>query len=272
MLSRRRFGKAAVMGSFGAAGGLPPQRPDQRHEPSTGGLGAGPRSIGPQPFVVIFGTGPRRGLFVYSGQPALGNLIASINSAGGLDKKGNNTLSGVVNYVPVAGGYVAAQMSGGSLLFQQNATFGGAYTTIGQINTVGTALSFNAALAAFNSPVQVVGPNGPAFPLLDVQPFAATDAILAAATTLDAHNRVVMNGNGSTSWGDGTNLQDVNLQRNAAGVLKISASGGGTVAALEIQEHSAPPTPSGGGRIYVDGTGHLHYLGPAGTDTIIANP
>ena len=44
----------------------------------------------------------------------------------------------------------------------------------------------------------------------------------------------------------------------------------GDVALTELS--AAPPTPAGAGRLYVDATGHLHYLGPGGTNTIIANP
>lgn len=40
-----------------------------------------------------------------------------------------------------------------------------------------------------------------------------------------------------------------------------------------IQEMSAAPaTPVGAGQVYVDATGHLHYLGPGSTDTILAGP
>jgi hypothetical protein len=35
---------------------------------------------------------------------------------------------------------------------------------------------------------------------------------------------------------------------------------------------AAPATPTGAGQLYVDATGHLHYLGPGGTDTILAGP
>ena len=35
---------------------------------------------------------------------------------------------------------------------------------------------------------------------------------------------------------------------------------------------AAPGTPAGGGFLYVDATGHLHYLGPSGTNTTLAGP
>ena len=44
-------------------------------------------------------------------------------------------------------------------------------------------------------------------------------------------------------------------------------------ASLGLQEQAAPPaTPTGSGILYTDNTGHLHYLGPGGTNTILANP
>lgn len=140
MLSRRGLGKAAAMGSFGALGGLPPQRPDQRHNPSQPALGAGPRSIGPQPFVVIFGTGPRRGLFVYSGPPAHGNLIASISASGGTDKFGNVVAAGIASYDP-AFSRDFADLFGGSLsLGSQNpASVLAARATVGLIDATGAA-------------------------------------------------------------------------------------------------------------------------------------
>lgn len=95
MLSRRKLGKAAAMGSFGALGGLPPRRPDQMHDTPGPAVGAGPRSIGPQPFVVIFGTGKNRGLFIYSPVPGAGNLILSAVPAAGTDKFGNPVTKGL---------------------------------------------------------------------------------------------------------------------------------------------------------------------------------
>ena len=39
-----------------------------------------------------------------------------------------------------------------------------------------------------------------------------------------------------------------------------------------LEQATAPATPSGGGWLYVDSTGHLHYLGPGGTNTTLAGP
>jgi hypothetical protein len=38
------------------------------------------------------------------------------------------------------------------------------------------------------------------------------------------------------------------------------------------EQAAAPATPTGGGMLYVDGTGHLRYLGPGGTNTVLAGP
>lgn len=41
-------------------------------------------------------------------------------------------------------------------------------------------------------------------------------------------------------------------------------------APLLIDEHAAPSTPTGGGYVYVDVSGNLHYLGPGGGNTTLA--
>src|SRR5215472_3665663 len=64
-------------------------------------------SIGVQPgvpniirarLVIISGSGPGSGLFVYSGPPANGNLIASITATAGTDFKGNAYQAGINTY------------------------------------------------------------------------------------------------------------------------------------------------------------------------------
>lgn len=63
------------------------------------------------------------GIFVYSGTPALGNLIASITSAGGTDAKGNVFLEGFTSYDPLLG--TASQLDQGTLVFGLLSAFPG---------------------------------------------------------------------------------------------------------------------------------------------------
>lgn len=70
MLGRRAFlGSAAAMASFGAYGGLPPQRPDQIHHPSQVAVAAGSRSSVRARLVIVIGG--VAGEFIYD---AAGNL------------------------------------------------------------------------------------------------------------------------------------------------------------------------------------------------------
>ena len=66
----------------------------------------------------------------------------------------------------------------------------------------------------------------------------------------------------------GTILFDI----DNAGTFSVNSGAGKFLATLFIGEVAAPGTPTGGGILYVDLTGHLHYLGPGGTDTTLANP
>lgn len=112
-------------------GDLPPPRPDQSYNPPPGGQAiAGQRGVIRARQVIVIGT--NGGVFVYSGPPALNNLVASISAAGGTDNKGNKYLSGIVSYVfgPPAG---ALQMEGEQLTFWTAATEAGPWNPLGTI-------------------------------------------------------------------------------------------------------------------------------------------
>jgi hypothetical protein len=64
---------------------------------------------------VVFGAGPNTGVFVYSGIPANGNLMASIAALPGTDPYGNAYLAGIVAYNTSTGSSV--QVQGGEIFF-----------------------------------------------------------------------------------------------------------------------------------------------------------
>lgn len=97
--------------SWAVYGGLPAQRPDQQVPSSGAGVAPGTASgtfRGRQ--VVIFGTGPGSGLFVYNGTPALGNApqVAIVPSAVTADPFGNAITSSKIllrgNVITESGG------------------------------------------------------------------------------------------------------------------------------------------------------------------------
>lgn len=102
-----------------AMGGLPFARPDQHYEPPDAGTVPGSRSgIFRGRLVVIFGTGPGVGLFVYSPTPGFNNLVASIAAAAGTDPYGNPYLAGIATYGGLGGGFpVFSQLLAGDVLF-----------------------------------------------------------------------------------------------------------------------------------------------------------
>ena len=102
-------------------GGTPPQ-PAGYVPPGQPGTAAGsPNPTIRARLVVIFGTGSGTGLFVYSGTPAAGNLIASIAAAATLDGFGNNVLAGTASYAST----FAASLNGGFVNFYTGSLAGG---------------------------------------------------------------------------------------------------------------------------------------------------
>lgn len=110
VVTRRLLGKLAAMS---ALGGLPPQRPDQRHNPGQPALGAGPHSNVLARLRVANSVINANGMFFYNGPPAAGNLFTSLGvTTAGADPKGNAYLTGDTVYYPLGGGpFGATQLS-----------------------------------------------------------------------------------------------------------------------------------------------------------------
>ena len=102
--------------------------------------------------VIISGAGG--GLYVYSGSPAAGNLIASVTAAGGLDPyKLNNCVAGVASYVPQGThgtGYFASTQVGAAVEWFYNTTYAGTYFVYAAFN----ASLVNGAYNFLTLPVQ----------------------------------------------------------------------------------------------------------------------
>jgi hypothetical protein len=105
--------------------GVLPQRPDQGYNPP--GTPVAPTQAAGvlrARRVIIFGTGPNAGLFVYSGAPhgpPSGNLIASITAPGvTVDPFGNTVVPGITSYDNVFGGI--SQLLGAVLTLFAGAT------------------------------------------------------------------------------------------------------------------------------------------------------
>jgi len=95
-------------------GGLPPLRPDQVYTPAPPSIASGAGAVFKGRLVVISGTSTNGsvGLFVYSGTPANGNLVASIASTAGTDQFGNAYQAGITSYDPSVTGNVVNLFAG----------------------------------------------------------------------------------------------------------------------------------------------------------------
>ncbi len=91
---------------------------------------------------------------------------------------------------------------------------------------------------------------------------SATNRAFTAGLAADANGRFIFDMSGLFEWGDGTNPRDTNFYRKGPNQL-------GTDDAIFIANTTAPPTPTGGGILYV-AAGALRYIGSGGTDTQIA--
>jgi hypothetical protein len=81
--------------------------------------------------VIIFGSGG--GEFVYSGTPALGNLISSDTGAAGTDPYGNAYLQGTTGYDVVLGVYLAKNISVLGLAYYTAASGAGPWTLVARV-------------------------------------------------------------------------------------------------------------------------------------------
>lgn len=101
-------------GLFRGLGGLAVPRVDQVYDPAPPALPTGAAPVFRGRLVVIFGSAAdgSTGLFVYSGTPANGNLIASIASVAGTDTFGNAYLAGITSYDPASTGNIVNLFAG----------------------------------------------------------------------------------------------------------------------------------------------------------------
>lgn len=97
------------------------------------------------PVVVIVASGPGQGLFVYSGTPANGNLVASIAAAAGTDTHGNPYQAGITSY---SSSSIFANLTAGLLEFVDTAVDPSGAASIGLATRITTADSLQ-----MNSPV-----------------------------------------------------------------------------------------------------------------------
>lgn len=92
-------------------------------------------------------------------------------------------------------------------------------------------------------------------------PADATSRAVSVTIGAESTARFVVFADGKAEWGAGS-TRDVNLYRHSTNVL-------GTDDAVFLGNTSAPPTPTGGGVLYVEG-GALKFKGSSGTVTTIA--
>lgn len=109
---------------------------------------------------------------------------------------------------------------------------------------------------------------------------AAGDHLIGVQASGDTNPRWKVDVGGDVKWGPGTTDTDVDLGRNAAGVLQVAGGTLGTAnvklsiagsaeSLLFVTNGAQPPTPVGGGLLFVN-AGALKYIGTSGTVTTIA--
>jgi parallel beta-helix repeat protein len=113
-----------------------------------------------------------------------------------------------------------------------------------------------------------------------IDPTSTVNGLLSTAGA-NTSPSVVLSAGGAIIQGNNAAQHPLEV-RSAAGTVLFNIDNAGTftvndgeaklLTAYLTEQSSAPATPSGGGVLYADATGHLHYLGPGGTDTILAGP
>lgn len=207
--------------------GVTSPRPDQHYEPPAGGQAIpGARSVVRARTVIISGSGAAVGIFVYSGNPAAGNLAESITAANGTDPFGNATLAGFTSYYSTGGTFYAMQVAGGpssaaSMLIYTATSQAGPYTFQGSMVSLSLALSAISTSYAWNWNVTGNAMNGngtggnPLLSLinstsgntamaLSLIAAAAGDPVARARTVADTNDRWHIDSNGRMSWGGGS--------------------------------------------------------------------
>lgn len=128
MLSRR--GAIGAVGAMVFGGGLPRRRADQRYDPPRReAIPGGRAGTFRGRLVVVYGSAKNQGVFVYSGAPAAGNLIASVAATASTDSHGNAYLAGQTSYDNTGSGYKALNVNSSALVFYTASTYAGPWTT-----------------------------------------------------------------------------------------------------------------------------------------------
>lgn len=248
---------------MGAAGGLGAPRPDQHYEPPAGGQAvAGQRGVIRARTVIVFGSGPGAGVFVYSPSPGLGKLIASITAANSTDPFGNATVSGFTSYRQVLGTFyayqvgLAASSTLGITLFSAPAA-AGPYSSLGQLMdfdpSTGGFTSTNIPWNVQNAIVTLSETGGAqllilrafasaARALLQLDGFTAADTVLGADVGGDLQYRFTIAANGLLSWGLGASAPDVTLGRTTTAAGGLVENVNSNAAALRIIQALAGPS------------------------------
>jgi hypothetical protein len=248
------IGRRTVLGGI-IMGGIPVARPDQHYEPPESAIPPGQRSgTFRGRLVIIFGTGPNVGLFVYSPAPGFGNLVESIAAANGTDPYGNAYLSGFTSYQRIGGGSVLAVQTDASSqpgpVWKSAATAAGPYATVasmvadvnGNITITSPAGTVTVTPAAvMDNGLTITGQagpilsvdavnSGPAVGNVQLAGVLATDAMLDALVGGDGHPRWRVRADGRHLWGTGAAVPDTLLYRSGVGQLAadfIAADNGG---------------------------------------------
>lgn len=124
-----------------------PSRFPYPDRPQTGpGIGAAGGQVVRARQVIV--SGPGSGVFVYSGKPAFGNLIASMDANTTFDGKGNPVLPGIVAYTVVGGTTFAQEMQGAG-------TTVGIYPPGGPWTTFVNALQWNVSVGGADLSINI---------------------------------------------------------------------------------------------------------------------
>lgn len=150
------------------------------------------------------------GLFLYSGTPAAGNLIASITSTAGVpDPFGNGGLEGFTHYDSLGGNFLATSIQSAGLEWFRAASLAGPWTATakltipftGSTNIISTVSGVQAA-GTFISSINSLG------------------SVFTGNLTTDTTNRVQIDSNGKIQWGPGgSTAVDTDLYRSGADTL-----------------------------------------------------
>lgn len=118
-------------------GGQSPAPQNAPSGPPLQGIGVQPGATGILTARIVIVSGATGGIFIYSGTPALGNLVSSdVGTSSGFDTFGNEFLGpGLTSYLHLGGIIIAAQYAGSGIGFSFATSPGGPYNITGGLNT-----------------------------------------------------------------------------------------------------------------------------------------